>query len=340
MPPAATGNIRTIAKEVIKIGVLGCADIASRRILPTVARNPELRLTAVASRDPGKAAALSTRFGADPVTGYEQLLTRPDVDAVYLPLPAALHTEWITRALLAGKHVLAEKPLSTSAQDSRALLALAQRQGLVLMENYMFPWHGQHQRVRELVRDGAIGEPRAFEATFAIPARPAGDIRHQPALGGGALLDTAGYPVQAAQLLLGGELRVLGATRWSDPELGVDLGGTALLADPAGVSAQLTFGLGHAYTSRYSFLGSAGRLSLEHVFTPPATHRPVLHLHRQDHREELTLAADDQYANAIAAFAGAVLGRADANTATTLRQAELIDEIRLCQAGNPPGGQL
>jgi dTDP-3,4-didehydro-2,6-dideoxy-alpha-D-glucose 3-reductase len=316
----------------IRLGLLGCADVAARRVLPAVATTPGIRLHAVASRTAVKAEEMTRRFGGIPVVGYQALLDRDDVDAVYLPLPAGLHTEWILRALRAGKHVLAEKPLTTSAADTSGAVALAQQQGLVLMENYMFLRHTQHDAVRELIAEGAIGELLAFAATFTIPARPRGDIRYRAELGGGALLDTGGYPVRAAQLFLGQALRVRGATLRQDAELGVDTGGAALLADGDGVTAQLTFGLDHAYTSRYSFVGSRGRLMLDHAFTPPATHRPTVRLDRQDHREERTLPADDQYAGSVGAFADAVRERGDPGMDATLRQAELIDEIRLCAA--------
>jgi NDP-hexose-3-ketoreductase len=313
----------------IRLGVLGCADVAARRVLPAVATTPGIRLHAVASRTEGKAVAMTRRFGGLPVAGYQALLDRDDIDAVYLPLPPGLHPEWIKRALRAGKHVLAEKPLTTSAADTKSAVALAQQQGLVLMENFMFLRHTQHAAVHELIAEGAIGEVRAFEATFAIPARPRGDIRYRAELGGGALLDVGGYPVRAAQLFLGQGLRVRGATLRQDAQLGVDTGGAALLADGDGVTAQVTFGLAHAYTSRYSFVGSRGRLMLDHVFTPPATHRPTVRLDRQDYREERTLPAADQYACSVVAFADAVRGRGDRGVDAMLRQAELIDEIRL-----------
>lgn len=316
----------------IRLGVLGCADVATRRVLPAVATTPGIRLHAVASRTAGKAEEMTRRFGGIPVVGYQALLDRDDIDAVYLPLPPALHREWIVRALRAGKHVLAEKPLTTSAADTKSAVALAQHQDLVLMENFMFLRHTQHDAVRELIAEGMIGEPRAFAATFTIPARPRGDIRHRAELGGGALLDVGGYPVRVAQLFFGQALRVRGATLLRDAEVGVDTGGAALLADGDGVTAQLTFGLAHVYTSRYSFLGSCGRLTLDHAFTTPATHRPIVRLERQDHREDRTLPAHDQYAGSVGAFADAVRGRGKRGIDAMLRQAELIDEIRVCAA--------
>ncbi|WP_019819604.1 Gfo/Idh/MocA family protein [Saccharomonospora saliphila] len=311
----------------IRLGLLGCADIAPRRILPAVSATPGIDLVAVASRGLAKARTVAERHGATAVEGYERLLERDDVDAVYLPLPPGLHAPWVRRALMAGKHVLAEKPLTTSLADTLELTALARATGRVLRENFMFVHHCQHEHVRRLLADGAVGRPRLFSAAFAIPRRPPGDIRYDPELGGGALVDVGGYPLRAAQLVLGPGFRVTGAALRHESALGVDTGGTALISYGDGVLGQLSFGLDHRYTSRYSILGDTGRLTLEHVFTTPAGHRPVVRIDRQDHQEELVLPADDQCANAIAAFAHAVR-HGPAHDDTIRVQAEAVDRLR------------
>lgn len=318
----------------IRLGVLGCADVAVRRVLPAVAATPGVDLVAVASRDAAKAERVAAAFGGRPLHGYERLLDRADVDAVYVPLPSGLHAPWVRRALLAGKHVLAEKPLTTNLADTVELVGLAEAAGLVLRENFMFVHHGQHARVRELVADGVLGELRAFTAVFAIPERPAGDIRLRPELGGGALLDVGGYPVRAAQLLLGPDLEVAGAALTDDPALGVDLDGGALLRRADGVQAQLSFGLRHHYSSGYHLLGTRARLTVEHAFTPPAAHRPVLRIDRQDHREDIVLAADDQVARAVAAFADAVRD-GPVGDPSIVAQARLVAHIGLAARPSP-----
>ncbi|MBP2473497.1 putative dehydrogenase [Crossiella equi] len=259
--------------------------------------------------------------------GYAEVLARPDVDAVYVPLPAALHAEWVERALRAGKHVLVEKPMTTGEEHTRALAVLAAARGLVLRENYMFLHHSLHQRVAELVEKGVIGELRSFSSVFAIPPRPPEDIRYRPGLGGGALHDVAGYPIRAAQHFLGPELTAVGAGLRVDPELGVDLSGGALLLRPDGVTAHVTFGLEHHYSSAYELLGSLGRISVDHVFTPPPGHRPTVRIDRQDHTECLSLEPDDQFANTLTAFAHAVRTGAPPEQAST-HQARLVDQVR------------
>jgi dTDP-3,4-didehydro-2,6-dideoxy-alpha-D-glucose 3-reductase len=317
-----------MAEAGVALGLLGCADIATRRILPVLDRIPGVRLAAVASRTAARAHAVTARFGGEPVEGYPALLERPDVDAVYLPLPAGLHHTWIRRALEAGKHVLAEKPLTTSEAETRDLVGLARARGLVLMENFMFPHHRQHETVRALVADGAIGEVRSFSASFRIPARPPGDIRHRPELGGGALLDVAGYPIRAAQLFLGSALEVTGASLRGLPGMEVDIGGELLLRRADGVGALLGFGIADFYESGYRLHGSLGRLSVTHVFTPPANHQPVVRIDRRQRREWIELEPDDQYHRAVAAFVDAVRSGTPVDHDPVLTQARLVDQAR------------
>ncbi|MEU0247477.1 Gfo/Idh/MocA family oxidoreductase [Streptomyces sp. NPDC006235] len=313
---------------VVRIGLLGCAEIARRRLLPVIATHPGLRLTAAASRSPAKADAVAAQYGCRAVYDYDELLTRDDVDAVYAPVPAALHARWVEAALKAGKHVLSEKPLTTRTDRTRDLLSLADGLGLVLMENMMFVHHSQHTAVRRLLDEGAIGELQDFQASFAIPALPPDDIRYDAELGGGALRELGVYPIRAALHLLGAELRVVGAVLRAGPGRRVETSGAALLTRPDGVSIQLTFGLDHAYRCRYQLWGTEGRITLDRAFTPPADHRPVLVVDgRTGGSREIVLPADDQVGNTLSAFAAAVRSGTSPDHSECLRQAHLLDEV-------------
>ncbi|MEU8150827.1 Gfo/Idh/MocA family oxidoreductase [Nonomuraea sp. NPDC048901] len=312
------------------IGVLGAADIAWRRTIPAIQRCDRLRLVAVASRAPERAAAFAGRFGCEPVTGYERLLERDDVEAVYIPLPNALHEQWAATALRAGKHVLVEKSLNADAAGAAALARTAAAGGLAFMENFTFLHHGQHDRVRELVAEGAIGTPRAFSASFGIPPADLSLIRYDPELGGGALLETGTYTVRAAQLFLGPDAEVAGAVLRHDPRTGVDVAGSALLVDGQGVTAQCDFGFTHLYRCTYAIWGSAGRISLDWAFTPPPEARPVLRLERAGVREEHVLPAADQFLGALTAFAGACADpvKHEEHGTAAVRQAALLESIK------------
>lgn len=312
----------------LRIGVMGCAAIARRRMLPAIVAAPDAELSAIASRDVVRAERFTARFGGRALSGYAALLADERTEAVYLPLPAGLHAEWVEAALLAGKHVLAEKPLTTRCRDTVRLLDLAATRGLVLMENVMFVHHAQHAEVRRLLAAGAIGEPRAFRAAFTVPRLPEGDIRYRPELAGGALWDTAVYPVRAALHILGPDLRVVGAVRAAASGFRVDTGGTALLATPDGVGAHLTYGLDHGYRSVYEVHGSAGWIAVEPAFTPAAEHPPVLRLVTGAGCREVRLPPDDQVANTVAAFVAAARGPVRPSHEPVVNQACLLDAIR------------
>ncbi|MFI8204977.1 Gfo/Idh/MocA family protein [Streptomyces sp. NPDC085937] len=311
----------------VRIGVLGCADIAVRRMLPAFTASPDVEVAAVASRDRGRAEGTAGRFGCRPVHGYAELLDRDDVQAVYVPLPAALHAHWVEAALEAGKHVLAEKPLTTDPDTTERLLELAGKQGVALMENVMFLHHPRHEAVRRLVADGRIGEPKSLHAAFTIPPLPDSDIRYDPGLGGGALADVGLYPLRAALHFLGPELEVIGARLAQGPGRRVETSGAALLGTPDGVTAHVTFGMEHAYLSRYELWGSEGRITVDRAFTPPADFVPLVGLHTSAGTEEIRLTPADQVAATVAAFVASVRA-GHAPGADTLRQAVLLDAVR------------
>ncbi|OEU85641.1 oxidoreductase [Streptomyces abyssalis] len=319
-----------------RIGVLGCAEIARRRMLPAMAASGRTEIAAIASRALHRAEEAARPYGCRAVHGYQALLEDPSVEAVYVPLPAALHAHWAGAALAAGKHVLAEKPLTTDREATAELIGSARARGLALMENVLFVHHSQHETVRTLLSDDVIGELRSFRAEFTVPRRADDDIRYSAELGGGALWDTAVYPLRAALHFLGPRLAVLGASLISGPGQEVDTAGAALLRTPDGVTAQLAFGLDHGYRSLYEITGTRGRITLDRAFTPPADHVPTLHVETSDGTEILELQPHDQVSATLAAFADAVRTGKGAGTAQSacLRQAALLEEIASSAARN------
>jgi xylose dehydrogenase (NAD/NADP) len=194
----------------LRLGLLSTARI-NRRILPAARESELVEVVAVASRDGGRGTAYAREHGIGRAhEGYEALLADPDVDAVYVPLPNSLHVEWTRRALEAGKHVLCEKPLTDEPDDAEALFDLAEREGLVLVEGFMYRHNPQTRRVEELVRGGAIGRLQLVRTSFSFPVEGAENIRLDPGLDGGALLDLGAYCVSGARLLAGEPESVLG----------------------------------------------------------------------------------------------------------------------------------
>lgn len=335
------------ARGGVRIAVLGASSVARRRMLPALRDLPGTTLVAVASRSRDKAEAFAGEFGCVAVHGYADLVDRPDVDAVYVSVPNGLHHTWVSRLLEHGKHVLAEKPLTTSVADTADLLAAAAGRGLVLRENITFVHHGLHRRVAELVAAGRIGELRHVDASFCFPPLPRTDVRYDASLGGGSLLDAGIYPVRLAQHFLGDALAVAGSVLREDTATGVDVAGSAVLAAATGQTATVTFGFEHSYGSYYTLWGSAGRLFVDRAFTPPVTWSPVVRIVGQDHAEEITLAAEHQFAASAQSFVAAIRAARvagtdidhDTVTATTTRTAELLAAINDGAHRAAPRGQ-
>ncbi|MGV9290765.1 Gfo/Idh/MocA family protein [Streptomyces sp. NPDC003719] len=319
------------AVRPLRLGVLGCADIARRRMLPSLEHQPLVTVAAVASRSPERAREFTDRFGGVPLGSYERLLERDDVDAVYVPLPPELHVRWTLRALEAGKHVLCEKPFAPSAAEAEKAVAAARERGLLLMESFMFLHHSQHARVRELVADGLIGEVQLFSSEFGIPLRPA------PGGGGeraSTLPEVAAYPLRAARHFLG-PLRVAGAQERAASALGPRPAGSALLVSASGAAAQVAYGVEHAYRSGYSLWGSRGRLRLERAFSTPDEHTPVLRVEREGTVREIALRPDRHFTNIAGVFARTVLEGGDfaPHARDILEHAALVEEVERAAAG-------
>jgi NDP-hexose-3-ketoreductase len=323
------------AGRPLRLGALGTSSIAWRRTLPTAVRAPEVDLVALAGRSAETTGRFAAHFGCAAESGFDALLERPDVEAVYISLPTALHHTWAMKAIRAGKHVLVEKPIGVNAREARELCALAEVHDVVLRENFMFLHHPQHAFVRDSLQKGRLGTLSSFHAAFCIPPLPADDIRYARDMGGGALLDVGVYPLRAAQLFLGPGVRVAGATLRTRETDGLDLSGQALLVSSSGVLAHIAFGFEHAYASTYTLWGDRARVTMDRAFTPPSTYEPVVLLAEQGHEERFTLPAADQLGTCLASFAAAVRaeGADSAQEEANWRQnsvaaMELVDTVR------------
>lgn len=233
-------------------------------------------LAGVASRNADKASLFAAEFGCDTYDNYEKLVDAPDVDALYIPLPSGLHKEWTHKALLAGKHVYAEKSIANCYADASDMVSSARSNGLALMEGYMFQYHSQHKIVKQLLASGTIGELRHFYSSFGFPPLPDGDFRYDDELGGGVLLDAAGYPLRALHFLLGEQFEVKAAALYHDALKGTQTFGGAFLSNQQGIGAALAFGFDNFYQCRYELVGQTGKITAERAFTPRPDYSPKI----------------------------------------------------------------
>ena len=186
----------------LRMGVLGAAAIVPVALMGPARSIPEVRVTAIAARDPERARAFARKQNIPQVhQTYEDLINDPDIDAIYNPLPNGLHAEWTIRALQAGKHVLCEKPLASNAQEAEDMARAAQETGLVLSEAFAYRYHPLTALVKEIIASGELGKIRHLDAQFCFLLPFTNNIRFKYELAGGALMDCGCYPVSLIRYL-------------------------------------------------------------------------------------------------------------------------------------------
>lgn len=312
----------------VKIGVMGCAAIAYRSVIPAIlALKDQFELVAVASRTKEKAQQYAKQFNCDGIVGYDKLLERTDVDAIYMPLPTGLHQEWVLKCLQAGKHVYAEKSIAMNFTEAEAMVSLARRKNLVLIEGYMFRYHAQHQKVFELLNSGIIGDIRHFSASFGFPPLSHENFRYDPIIGGGALLDCAGYTVSASSFILQ-QIPIVRAASVFYDERGTSIYGSAFLETENQIGIALAFGFDNYYQCSYSIWGSKGKIFLKKAFTPKADEITTVQLELPGDTICFTIAPDNHFVHIFEKFHQFISGTGrDKCFSSILEQSKTLTEI-------------
>ena len=298
----------------LRWGLLGCARICRRGLIPGIRGSESGTLAALASRDRAQAESWAREFDIPKVHGsYDDLLADPEVDAVYVPLPNELHRPWVEKAADAGKHVLCEKPLALDADEARAMGEHCRGRGVLLMEAFMWRHQPRTLAIQKLVDGGAIGELRFVRSSFSFPI-DAGDWRLEPGRGAGALWDVGCYGVNTARLFAGAEPDRIHAVARLSPG-GVDMSLSASLGFPNGVLAAVDCSFEQPFRCTYELVGTKGLIEVPDAYLPPAS-GPVATLRRLadpsdvgaagDRVETLNFPAVDQYAAMVDSFARSV----------------------------------
>jgi len=318
--------------KIFRIGVLGNAAIAERLVIPAIQNIYCFELAGVASRSIQTAELMSRKYVTPVYFGYEKIIADDSIDAIYIPLPNSLHFPFAEMALLAGKHVLVEKPLCYDSANADRLVSLAREKSLALLENFQFRFHSQLSAISDLVISGRIGELRLVRVAFGFPPFPSRDnIRYSSALGGGAFLDAGVYSLKLAPYFLGHEPRMVHSNSVS-PQIGdVDLSGSGTLESKDGsLTCQFAYGFDHFYKCRLELWGSLGTISTDRIFTAPSNYHPKLTIECRDITESHTLAADDHFRNILLYFHSLIVGSRDREIEYlgNLEQAKLVHCFR------------
>ncbi|MFM0521459.1 Gfo/Idh/MocA family oxidoreductase [Caballeronia jiangsuensis] len=297
-------------RDKIRWGVLGAARIADHFVVPAIQRSANGRVTCVAARDRERAAAFAARHDiAATHASYEEVVASDEVDAVYIPLPTASHFEWCRKALLAGKHVLCEKPIAMTASQVRELIELRDATGLICGEAFMVAHHPQWAFVRARIADGTLGEWQRVEGSFTYFNDDPHALKNDLALGGGGVRDIGVYPVVTTRIATGLEPVAIHADITIDPRFGTDKLAVCELTFP-GFDLHFYCGTQLARHQQMIFHGSKGWLLLDAPFNPGVYADARVHI-RSDHTgkvETVEFGNADQYQSMVENFSAAVLG--------------------------------
>jgi predicted dehydrogenase len=253
----------------VRWGILSTAAIGVNKVIPAMQRGTWSEVSAIASRDLQKAQHVAERLKIPKAYGsYEELLADDEIEAIYNPLPNHLHVPWSIRAAEAGKHVLCEKPIALNRAEAAELLAVSVRSGVRIQEAFMVRTHPQWLATQSLVNSGRIGELRAIVAFFSYFNRDPKNIRNDPSIGGGALMDIGCYPITISRFIFGSEPRRVLSQIERDPELGIDRLTSGIL-DFGGAHASFTCSTQMVPYQRVQICGTRGRIEVEIPFNAP-----------------------------------------------------------------------
>ena len=264
--------------EPLRFGIIGCSRIAKRSVIPAIIKSEHSKLEIIGSRSSDKAKEIASEFSCKDYGTYEDIISNDDVDAVYISTPIGTHEEWAIKAAESGKHVYCEKSSTASFQSAKKMIDSCKENSVRIMEGFMFRFHPQHQKVKELVKENRIGELIAFNGKFGFPKFPEQDIRYNKELGGGFLNDSGCYPICASRMIFGEEPLGVSCHLTIDNKTGADTRGTSYMIFKDDKTASITYGNGNYYQAKYEIWGLDGTISLDRAYSVPSDFKTNVNL--------------------------------------------------------------
>ena len=313
----------------IRWGILSTAQIAQTQVIPAIQRSSLAEVVAIASSS-GKAGSVAAKFNIPLVfETYEELLQNPDIDAVYIPLPNSLHRKWVIEAARHGKHILCEKPAALTAGEMIEMDEHCKEQNVLFMEAFMYQFHPQHSRVKEIISSGEIGEVKLIRSSFSFYLSDRDtDIRMDKNLGGGSIFDIGCYCIHAIRNIAESEPVRLNVQGKLDQESGVDLSAAAYLEFENGIQGLFDCSFESAFRQEYEVVGTKGRIVVPRAFRPDVNDGAGIIAVESDGQERMEQVFGDIYLLEVEHFSRAILD----NRAPIYTAEETIANMRLIDA--------
>jgi predicted dehydrogenase len=299
--------LKIIVVETIRWGVISTANIGQKRVIPAIQTSNNGSVTAISSRSLQRAEEAAKQLGIPKAYGsYEELISDPNIDAIYNPLPNSEHAIWSIRCAEAGKPTLCEKPLASNAVEAQTIIDAFADRNVLFAEAFMYRFHPQTQRAKQLVQSGELGEIHVIQATFTFCVRDENNVRLSKALAGGSLMDVGCYCVNLMRFILEEEPSAVHAFADVGKDSQVDETLTGIMTFPSGVMGHFDCGLRTYRTHTYEIRGSEGRLVVPEAFVMNPVETKILHW-RSDEYSEIKISAANHYQLMVEDFADAVI---------------------------------
>ena len=250
-------------KDFINWGIISCARIAEKSIIPSIMCSSNSKLHAISGKTEEKLEKLKEKF--NPIkayNNYEDMLTDPDIDVVYIPLPNSMHLEWVLKAAAHKKHILCEKPLACNSDEVLKMKDACEKNGVILMEAFAYRHNAVLQKVKELIQNGVIGNIRLIEAYFSFPLQNEHDFRLVKEMGGGATYDVGCYVINLIRYLAGVEPESTVASGEINPKTGVDLSSCGILDFGKNLKGMFYCAMNSNLRCGYRVVGDAGMIDI------------------------------------------------------------------------------
>ncbi|PWJ95858.1 hypothetical protein C7380_10335 [Oceanotoga teriensis] len=331
----------------LKMGILSTSNINRRKFLPALKKNNFFEFIGIAVANEKErnvllkdvnlnenikksletAKEIVDEYGGNIYNSFEKIINSKKIEAIYVPLPPALHYYWAKKILEKNKHVFLEKPSTINYKDTLNLIDLALEKNLSIHENYAFVYHKQLFIIKSLIKENTIGDIRKITTNFAFPFRGKNDFRYKRVLGGGALLDCGGYPIKVSSEILGEDVEIVSSVL-NKKDFEVDLFGNVLLKNKNNIVSSISFGMDNSYKCELEIWGSEGTIYTDRIFTAPENYNPKIYIKNNKQNKTITVEEEDQFSNSIDFFYNTIINKSirEENFKKIIIQSKLIEQ--------------
>lgn len=312
----------------VRWGILSTANIALTQVIPAIQRSENTEVVAIASNS-GKAKQAADKLNiAKYYDSYEALLDDSSIDAVYIPLPNHLHKHWVMEAAKRGKHILCEKPAALTADETAEMIQFCRSHNVKFMEAFMYQFHPQHHRVKEILASGAIGEVKHIRASFSFYLDDRNtNIRMNKEMGGGSIYDVGCYCIHAIRSIVESEPLSVQANAQKDENTGIDLTSVGSMTFANGIVASFDCSFDITFRNECEIIGTKGRILVPRAFRPDVVGGEGLILVQNAEGERTEKVSGDIYRSEIVHISQSIIGDLDLSAfeENTIKNMQVID---------------